>query len=125
MRWIDGVADAALRLPRPESERAENRAHLRAGTPRRARIADATGPAGWMIVFKCVSSKSKTWLLMPFISAACRTSSALAASEHRGLRRARERGEGGNRDVQRLMPRSANRTAYPIEQRARGFLAHR
>ena len=41
-----------------------------------ARSADTTGPAGWMTVFRCVSSKSKTCELMPLISAACRTSSA-------------------------------------------------
>src|SRR3954470_18614932 len=36
--------------------------------------AEATGPAGWMIVFRCVSSKSSTCELMPLIKAACSTS---------------------------------------------------
>ena len=32
--------------------------------------AEATGPAGWMMVFKCVSSKSKVCEVMPFTNAA-------------------------------------------------------
>ena len=32
--------------------------------------ADATGPAGWMMVFRCVSSKSKVCEVMPLTSAA-------------------------------------------------------
>jgi hypothetical protein len=39
-----------------------------------ARIDDATGPAGWMTVFRWVSSKSNTWELIPFISDAFRMS---------------------------------------------------
>jgi len=39
-----------------------------------AKSADATGPEGWMMVGRCVSSKSKTWLVMPFNSAAVRMS---------------------------------------------------
>jgi hypothetical protein len=35
-----------------------------------ASTADATGPAGWMMVFRCVSSKSKVCELMPLSSAA-------------------------------------------------------
>ena len=35
-----------------------------------ARIAEATGPLGWMMVFRCVSSKSKVCELMPLMSAA-------------------------------------------------------
>ena len=40
----------------------------------RASNAETTGPAGWMTVLRCVSSKSKTCELMPFISDACSTS---------------------------------------------------
>src|SRR5258708_4291069 len=36
----------------------------------RASSAEATGPAGWMIVFRWVSSKSKVCEVMPLISAA-------------------------------------------------------
>jgi hypothetical protein len=39
-------------------------------TSARASTADATGPAGWMMVFKCVSSKSKVCEAMPLTSAA-------------------------------------------------------
>jgi hypothetical protein len=35
-----------------------------------ASSAEATGPAGWMIVFRCVSSKSNVCDVMPFTSAA-------------------------------------------------------
>ena len=35
-----------------------------------ASSADATGPAGWMIVLRCVSSKSKVCEVMPLTSAA-------------------------------------------------------
>jgi hypothetical protein len=35
-----------------------------------ASSAEATGPAGWMMVFRCVSSKSKVCELMPLSSAA-------------------------------------------------------
>ena len=35
-----------------------------------ASAAEATGPAGWMIVFRCVSSKSNVCDEMPFSSAA-------------------------------------------------------
>ena len=35
-----------------------------------ASSAEATGPAGWITVFRCVSSKSKVCDVMPFTSAA-------------------------------------------------------
>jgi len=35
-----------------------------------AKIAEATGPAGWITVFRCVSSKSKVCEVIPFTSAA-------------------------------------------------------
>ena len=48
---------------------------------------------------------------------------AFAAAEQRGLRRPGERGQRGNRDIDRLMMRAADRDADPVQQRPHAFFA--
>ena len=76
-----------------------------------------------MTVLRCVSSKSNTCELMPFISDACSDVHPFAAAEHGGLGRTRKRGERGDRGVESLVTRAANRAAHPVDQRAPRLLA--
>ncbi len=87
---IDHVADAARDVD-AQHQRVDRAARpLEPRCSASASAADATGPAGWMIVFRCVSSKSNVCDVMPLSSAALADVDALAAAEHGRLRAGRE-----------------------------------
>jgi hypothetical protein len=80
-----------------------------------ARIADATGPAGFEIENMARDAVDEGGV---------HDVEPLAAAEQRGLRRARERRERRDRDLDGLMTRSADCDADPAQQRPRAFLAN-
>ena len=90
----------------------------------KASSALATGPAGWMTVRRCVSSKSKICELMPLNSAACSGSVFSGAAEDAGGAGAGEGAEGGDGDVERLVMRPADGAAGPVDEGAGGLFHH-
>jgi hypothetical protein len=83
-----------------------------------ASAGDANRPAGWMIVLRCVSSKSNVCDAMPFSSAGARDVDALAATEHGRLRRGLELEHRGEGRLDRGMARRPDRAAEPVGERA-------
>ena len=71
VRRVDGVADAALDFDAEHQRMQEVASRHRPRFGEREDRRTRPGRPGWMTVFRCVSSKSKTCELMPFISAAC------------------------------------------------------
>ena len=69
---IDRVADAARDVDARARRRRRARARSAPLCSASASAAEATGPAGWMIVRRCVSSKSNVCDEMPFSIAALR-----------------------------------------------------
>ena len=71
-----------------------------------------------MTVLRCVSSKSNTCELMPFISDAVSASIRSRRPSTVAWAGPGERGERGDRVVERLVPRAAERAAHPVDDRA-------
>ena len=79
---VHGVADAAATRRCRAPARRSARGRWRRVCSASASTAEATGPAGWMMVLRCVSSKSKVCELMPLISAALAMSTRSRAAQH-------------------------------------------
>ena len=73
-----------------------------------ARSAEITGPAGWMMVFRCVSSKSKTCDEMPLTRATFSDVEPLAAAENGRAARAGEEAQRGEGAVDGRVERAAD-----------------
>ena len=84
---IDRVADAARDVDAEHERRRRPAGRVAPVCSASASAADATGPAGWMIVLRCVSSKSNVCDAMPFSKRGAADVDALAAAEERRLRR--------------------------------------
>ena len=89
-----------------------------------ASAAEATGPAGWMIVFRCVSSKSNVCDVMPLTSAAL-AMSTLSARPRMLAWGAGSACDRGKRGFGRFMMRCADRAAEPVVERAMRFVIDR
>ena len=76
-----------------------------------------------MTVFRCVSSKSSTCELMPFIKRGVQDVHPLASSEQAGLIRARKTRERAHGDVDCLVAGPADGATRPVQQRAARFRA--
>src|SRR6218665_902627 len=82
-----------------------------------AKMADATGAAGWMMVFRWVSSKSKGWGVGDV--------EPLGGPEQGGLRCRIEHLQGRQRSVGGRVARGADGAAEPVVEGAHGFAFHR
>src|SRR6266436_5312977 len=78
-----------------------------------------------MVVCAWVSSKSSTWELVPFSSAAWSTSGRSGRPNSVALACPEKGRQGRHRIGHRLMLKTAQSAADPIEERAFGFMAHR
>src|SRR6218665_965032 len=92
-----------------------------------ARMADATGAAGWMMVFRWVSSKSKAGGVGGdgVGEGGAGHVQPLGAPEHGGLRCRLEHLQGRQRSVGGRVARGADGAAEPVVEGAHGFAFHR
>ena len=124
VRGVDGVADAAFRFDaehhRVEEVAPGHRAMLREREERRddrpGRMDD--GLQVRVVEVEHVRADAVHQRRVQDVQ-------PLAAAEHRGLRGSRERRERGDRRIERLVTRAADRAAHPVEQRALRFLPDR
>jgi hypothetical protein len=77
-----------------------------------------------MTVRRCVSSKSNTCELMPFISAACITSIRSRRPRMVACAGPEKWGKRADRDIDACMARASDGAARPVEQGARGLLSN-